>query len=347
MRFCARIRRNDMKTMRRFGLLILCVLLMLSMAFTLAACNGNADQNNDNSSGNGNTDNGTNDNGNSSGDNTDNGGLPDGQAEYTVLVIDQNGAPVSDVGVQLCSDAGCQMPDATNASGKVTFTTAEDEYKAQIANVPTGYIAPPSDRKFPLLNNCAIITVEKAASYVVTVKDQFGNAVKGATVTHTGTNTGVATDSTGMAIFDCAENAGYNVFVTVPDGYEAPNAVFTFNANDKTLNVTVNKITVVTVIVEDANGNKLEGAVVAVTKSGSTDALAYGKSAANGVARLSIVDAGASAYTAVLVYLDGYTLSAPVDVVDGYATLKLDVAVTNASVGGVETPAIDWPEGEI
>ena len=150
-----------------------------------------------------------------------------------------------------------------------------------------------------------------------------------------------------MAILDCAENAGYNVFVTVPDGYEAPNAVFTFNANDKTLNVTVNKITVVTVIVEDANGNKLEGAVVAVTKSGSTDALAYGKSAANGVARLSIVDAGASSYTAVLVYLDGYTLSAPVDVVDGYATLKLDVAVTNASVGGVETPAIDWPEGEI
>jgi hypothetical protein len=310
-----------MKAFRKTSLILLCAMLMLCTVFSLASCNGNTDQNGDNNNnGNVNTDN--TDNGNTDSDTEDENKLPDGQSLYTVLVIDQNGAPVSGVGVQLCSDAGCQMPDATGANGIVTFTTVTDNYKAQIANVPAGYVSPGSDVKFVLLNNSAIITIERSATYIVNVKDQFGNPVVGATVNHVGVNAPVDTNDSGVAIFECNESEGYRVFVTVPAGYEALNTVYTYSAGEKILNVTVNKISVITVIAEDAEGNKLEGAVVAVT-NGKGVVVGYAVTGANGVARINVVDGGRDTFTATVIYLEGYTADQSVTVVDGYATVKL------------------------
>ena len=314
-----------MKALRKASLILLCAMLMLCMVFSLASCNGNTDQNEDNNN-NGNTDADNTDNGNNDTDAEDENKLPDGQSLYTVLVVDQNGAPVSGVGVQLCSDAGCQMPDATGANGIVTFTTVTDNYKAQIANVPTGYVAPGADVKFVLLNNSAIITLERSATYIVNVKDQFGNPVKGTTVNHEGVSASADTNESGVAIFDCNESEGYRVFVTVPAGYEALNAVYTYNGGEKSLTVTVNKISVITVIAEDADGNKLEGAVVAVT-NGKGVVLGYAVTGTNGVARINVVDSGNDTFTATVIYLEGYTADGSATVTDGYATVKLTAAV--------------------
>ncbi len=313
-----------MKAFRKASLILLCAMLMLCTVFSLASCNGNTDQNEDNNNS-GNVNNDNTDNGNNT-DAEDENKLPDGQSLYTVLVVDQNGAPVSGVGVQLCSDAGCQMPDATGANGIVTFTTVTDNYKAQIANVPAGYVSPGGDVKFALLNNSAIITIERAATYIVNVKDQFGNPVKGATVNHEGVSAPVDTNESGVAIFDCNESEGYRVFVTVPAGYEALNAVYTYNGGEKSLTVTVNKISVITVIAEDVDGNKLEGAIVAVT-NGKGVVLGYAVTGTNGVARINVVDSGIDTFTATVIYLEGYTADGSATVTDGYATVKLTAAV--------------------
>ena len=312
-----------MKDIKKIALLILTVLLVVGMVFALAACNGSgdpADNTADNGSDNGNgNNNDVNDNSNENNENA----LPEGQAEYTILVVDGNGAPVAGVGVQLCSDAGCQMPDATDASGVVKFITAEDNYKAQIANVPNGYISPASDKKFPLLNNSAIITVEKAASYVVTVNDQFGNPVKDAVVTHTGVADAVNTNAAGLAPFDCKDGEGYKVFVVAPAGYEAANVVYTYAAGEKSITVTLNKISEITVIVKDSLGASKAGALVAVVNKATGEVVAYAESANNGVARMSIVENSKVTYAVVLVYLEGYTAeSAEIDA-DGYANLTL------------------------
>lgn len=313
-----------MKAFRKASLILLCAMLVLCTVFSLASCNGNTDQNEDNNNS-GNVNNDNTDNGNNT-DAEDENKLPDGQSLYTVLVVDQNGAPVSGVGVQLCSDAGCQMPDATGANGIVTFTTVTDNYKAQIANVPAGYVSPGGDVKFALLNNSAIITIERAATYIVNVKDQFGNPVKGATVNHEGVSASADTNESGVAIFDCNESEGYRVFVTVPAGYEALNAVYTYNGGEKSINVTVNKISVITVIAEDADGNKLEGAIVAVT-NGKGVVLGYAVTGTNGVARINVVDSGIDTFTATVIYLEGYTADGSATVTDGYATVKLTAAV--------------------
>ena len=41
---------------------------------------------------------------------------------YKVTVLDQTGAPVEGVNVQLCTDTGCKLPADTGADGSVSFT---------------------------------------------------------------------------------------------------------------------------------------------------------------------------------------------------------------------------------
>lgn len=62
----------------------------------------------------------------------------DGKVDYTVTVVDQNGAPVVGAVIQLCKDVLCQ-PNATNESGKAVWHTAEDSYKVSFIQLPAGY----------------------------------------------------------------------------------------------------------------------------------------------------------------------------------------------------------------
>ena len=52
--------------------------------------------------------------------------------DYKVTVVDEAGAPLADVKVQLCVGDLCQLPIFTNASGIAIVSAAEDNYTAKI-----------------------------------------------------------------------------------------------------------------------------------------------------------------------------------------------------------------------
>lgn len=60
---------------------------------------------------------------------------------YTVTVVDQNGAPVQGVSIQMCTADSCLMPAATGADGTASFTLAPAAYHATVATCPEGYTA--------------------------------------------------------------------------------------------------------------------------------------------------------------------------------------------------------------
>ena len=63
--------------------------------------------------------------------------LPD----WTITVVDQNGAPVAGAKVQMCSGSNCFMPKTTDANGTVVFADfVTAEYHVQINSLPTGYV---------------------------------------------------------------------------------------------------------------------------------------------------------------------------------------------------------------
>ena len=158
--------------------------------------------------------------------------------DYTVYVQDTNGTPISGVYVQVCTDAGCRLPKATDSTGKAVFTFAPDNFKAQLSSVPTGFLGD-TTVKYAMVNNTAVITLEPLATYTVMVKDQNGQAVAGAVVHHAGVAAPVTTDASGLATFECAVREGYKVFVISPDGYEACTTVYTYSGNGKSVSVTL------------------------------------------------------------------------------------------------------------
>ena len=66
---------------------------------------------------------------------------PSGKITYTVTVVDQNGAPVAGVSIQMCTADSCLMPAPTAEDGTVRFTLAPAAYHATVAICPEGYTA--------------------------------------------------------------------------------------------------------------------------------------------------------------------------------------------------------------
>ena len=66
---------------------------------------------------------------------------PSGKITYTVTVVDQNGAPVAGVSIQMCTTDSCLMPAPTAEDGTVRFTLAPAAYHATVAICPEGYTA--------------------------------------------------------------------------------------------------------------------------------------------------------------------------------------------------------------
>ena len=62
----------------------------------------------------------------------------DGKIEYTVKVVDANGAPVAGKQVQVCDEENCSIPAVTDANGVAVIRFEQsDECKAKIV-VPYG-----------------------------------------------------------------------------------------------------------------------------------------------------------------------------------------------------------------
>ena len=57
--------------------------------------------------------------------------------KYTVTVVDETGAPLVGVMMQICKES-C-LPAMTDANGVATWSLAEDEYKVSFAVAPAGY----------------------------------------------------------------------------------------------------------------------------------------------------------------------------------------------------------------
>ena len=311
-----KLERKD-KKMKRIVLILTVLMLVVGMVFTVTACNGNETPDNGNNTDNENN-NGSSDNGGENGDDNED----DGMDTYTVLVKDSNGSPVSGVAIQLCSDAGCQLPKTTNSEGLVTFELVTDNYKAQVASLPSGYTVDSLADKYTMLNNAAVITVNTSASYIVSVKDQYGDPVSGAEVTHTGASESVVTDATGVAVFDCPPKAGYKVFVAAPEGYEASAVLYTYSGDERSVDVVLSKLSKISVIVEEfTSKDRMADVIVALYDSKTGELVSeYVATGNNGVAVFYVAGDSKTSYVANVKYLSGYT-SVEAAVVDGYATV--------------------------
>lgn len=80
-------------------------------------------------------------------ENTETGSAP-AEAGYTVTVVDQNGSPVANVMVQLCSEDVCYV-DSTDEDGCARFDAPEGSYKANLLGaLPQGYDYADEAREF-------------------------------------------------------------------------------------------------------------------------------------------------------------------------------------------------------
>ncbi len=85
----------------------------------------------------------------------------DEKITYTVTVVDQDGNPVSGVYVQLCTSENCLMPNATDASGVVTFKQNPGvTYQAKLNMLPEGYTGD-TETYVDFTDNAVTITITK------------------------------------------------------------------------------------------------------------------------------------------------------------------------------------------
>ncbi len=81
---------------------------------------------------------------------------------YKITVLDQNGAPVKGVEVQMCDDAGCKLPNATGDDGSVSFSFSPSNYHVTLITIPEGYTADTEEQhNFPEGSSELTITIQK------------------------------------------------------------------------------------------------------------------------------------------------------------------------------------------
>lgn len=116
---------------------ILTVLLLLCMVLCLCACGNNETANNDASTNPPATDPVATNPVETDPVETE-PSIPEGQAQYTVTVVDEGGNAIVGAMVQICKE-DC-FPGVTDAEGKAIFTRPETEgYKISFISVPAGY----------------------------------------------------------------------------------------------------------------------------------------------------------------------------------------------------------------
>lgn len=88
-----------------------------------------------------------------------------GKVTYTVTVKDQEGNPVSGVGVQMCPGGACMGDVPTNANGEATNEILPGSVvKIMLTTLPDGYTAPAADGE-----GYHAVIAEDATSIVITI----------------------------------------------------------------------------------------------------------------------------------------------------------------------------------
>ena len=72
--------------------------------------------------------------------------VDDGKVEYTITVVDENGAPIAGAMVQICLDA-C-YPGMTDANGQAKFSVLEADYKVSFLSLPAGFTYSGDEQEF-------------------------------------------------------------------------------------------------------------------------------------------------------------------------------------------------------
>jgi hypothetical protein len=80
---------------------------------------------------------------------------------YRVITVDESGAPVQGVNVQLCSDQMCFMGE-TDADGIAVFEQEEGLYTVHVYKVPEGYAEDSTEYPAPETYGDVIITLKAA-----------------------------------------------------------------------------------------------------------------------------------------------------------------------------------------
>ena len=70
----------------------------------------------------------------------------DGNAAYTVSIVDQNGDGVEGVALQVCNDSSCMLY-TSDAEGVCSFELPAGEYEVHILKLPEGYAGDTSEVK--------------------------------------------------------------------------------------------------------------------------------------------------------------------------------------------------------
>lgn len=67
---------------------------------------------------------------------------------YTVITVDESGAPVKGVSLQFCSGDMCQMGE-TGTDGKAVFEVEEGRYTVHVFQAPEGYAEDSTEYELP------------------------------------------------------------------------------------------------------------------------------------------------------------------------------------------------------
>ncbi len=82
---------------------------------------------------------------------------------FVILVVDQYGAPVEGVLVQMCTESSCLTPTATDENGEASYSYADGEFKAKLTSIPEGYTVADPEAYYEFENDTATIVLTKLA----------------------------------------------------------------------------------------------------------------------------------------------------------------------------------------
>ena len=80
---------------------------------------------------------------------------------FVILVVDQYGAPVEGVFVQMCTESSCMTPTTTDENGEASYSYADGEFKAKLTSVPEGYTVADPEAYYEFENGTATIVLTK------------------------------------------------------------------------------------------------------------------------------------------------------------------------------------------
>ena len=232
----------------------------------------------------------------------------DGKVTYKVTIIDEDGKPVEGVSVQMCDDAGCKLPSATNAEGVVEFRYAPSNYHVTLLGGPAGYVID-TTAYYVFTDNQLKILLKKApatVTYKVEVVDYDGFVLEGVSVLLSGSDLpAVKTNADGVATF-AAPEGNYGVELSdIPEGL-GKEFSYSFPAGKTEIKIALPALPAYTLSAQDLFGQPVVGVEVNVFRKDAGNLVATKTTGADGKVTFYLAEAE---YTVTLSNPAGYTLN--------------------------------------